>query len=177
MAVHCGAKTRAGGRCKAPAMANGRCRVHGGASTGPKKQDGNTNAVAHGFYSGALLADERPLYERAEIGSLDDEIRLAKVKLFRFVRLSGDADLAEMIDGAVDMVLRAGNDKDIGAYERREIKASAPNYADLIIRQLDVIRKLELARKDLNKVDDAGKSPPDEPVTEMVIRVVRPGDA
>jgi hypothetical protein len=27
----CGAKTRAGGSCRAPAMSNGRCRVHGGA--------------------------------------------------------------------------------------------------------------------------------------------------
>lgn len=28
----CGAKTRSGGKCKAPAMKNGRCRMHGGAT-------------------------------------------------------------------------------------------------------------------------------------------------
>lgn len=153
MARHCGAKTRAGGKCKAPAMANGRCRVHGGASTGPKEPaipKGNTRAVSHGFYSDALLAEERPLYERAEIGSLDDEIRLAKVKLFRFVRMSGNSDVAEMVDGAIEIVRKFGDDKVFGAYDKQEIKAAAPNYSDLIIRQLDVVRKLESARMKLH---------------------------
>jgi hypothetical protein len=34
-APRCGAHTRAGAACRAPAMSNGRCRMHGGASTGP----------------------------------------------------------------------------------------------------------------------------------------------
>lgn len=33
-ALRCGAKTRKGTPCKAPAMTNGRCRMHGGKSTG-----------------------------------------------------------------------------------------------------------------------------------------------
>jgi hypothetical protein len=33
-APRCGAKTRRGKACQAPAMPNGRCRMHGGASTG-----------------------------------------------------------------------------------------------------------------------------------------------
>lgn len=44
----CGAKTRAGGSCKAPAAwnhqedvaRNGRCRMHGGLSTGPRTEEG-----------------------------------------------------------------------------------------------------------------------------------------
>ena len=36
----CGARTRLGPPCRAPAMANGRCRMHGGASTGPRTADG-----------------------------------------------------------------------------------------------------------------------------------------
>ncbi|MEN8250139.1 MAG: HGGxSTG domain-containing protein, partial [Bacteroidota bacterium] len=39
----CGAKTRSGKPCKAPAMANGRCRMHGGKSTGAPQ--GNQNAL------------------------------------------------------------------------------------------------------------------------------------
>jgi hypothetical protein len=35
-APRCGARTRAGGSCRAPAMSNGRCRMHGGASTGAR---------------------------------------------------------------------------------------------------------------------------------------------
>jgi hypothetical protein len=39
-APRCGAKTRRGRPCRAPAMANGRCRMHGGASTGARTADG-----------------------------------------------------------------------------------------------------------------------------------------
>ncbi|HJP68269.1 MAG TPA: HGGxSTG domain-containing protein [Sphingomicrobium sp.] len=172
MPNQCGAKTRAGGACKAPAMGNGRCRVHGGKSTGPKDQSGNTNAVKHGFYSDALLPDERKLYERAEVGSLDDEIRLARVKLHRFVRLSGSLDLAEMVDGALEVARKTGiaydqATKEMAPFDKSEIKAAAPDYADLIIRQIDLIRKLELARKDLMS-DEDGDAP-----ESIVIRVQR----
>jgi hypothetical protein len=159
MPNQCGAKTRAGGVCKAPAMGNGRCRVHGGKSTGPKDQKGNTNAVKHGFYSDALLPEEKLLYERAEVGSLDDEIRLARVKLHRFVRLSGSLELQDMVDGALEVTRKIGMaydpaTEDMAPYDKKEFKAAAPDYADLIIRQIDLIRKLELARRDLMSDED-----------------------
>jgi len=53
----CGAKTRSGTPCRAPAMKNGRCRLHGGKSTGPPK--GNTNAIKHGFYTKDVIAQRR----------------------------------------------------------------------------------------------------------------------
>lgn len=36
----CGARTRKGPPCQAPARANGRCRMHGGLSTGAKTEEG-----------------------------------------------------------------------------------------------------------------------------------------
>ena len=36
----CGARTRTGKPCRAPAMACGKCRMHGGASTGPRTAEG-----------------------------------------------------------------------------------------------------------------------------------------
>lgn len=53
----CGAKTRSGAPCKAPAMKNGRCRLHGGKSTGPPK--GNQNALKHGFYTKGAIEHRR----------------------------------------------------------------------------------------------------------------------
>lgn len=49
----CGAMTRAGAPCQAPAVwdrerdeaLNGRCRRHGGLSTGPKSQEGRQRAI------------------------------------------------------------------------------------------------------------------------------------
>lgn len=39
-APRCGARTRRGQPCRAPAMTNGRCRMHGGTSTGPRTEEG-----------------------------------------------------------------------------------------------------------------------------------------
>ena len=41
----CGARTRAGGHCKAPGRTNGRCRMHGGLSTGPKTPEGRKRSL------------------------------------------------------------------------------------------------------------------------------------
>ena len=51
----CGAKTRSGGTCQAPALwvtgqpkpKNGRCRMHGGLSTGPKSREGIARVTAN----------------------------------------------------------------------------------------------------------------------------------
>jgi hypothetical protein len=51
----CGARTRGGLKCKAPAMSNGRCRMHGGKSTGPRTSEGLERMrranTRHGIYS------------------------------------------------------------------------------------------------------------------------------
>lgn len=158
----CGARTRSGGICQKHALKDStRCRLHGGAAS--KANKGNVHAVKHGFYSDALLPEEKLLYERAEVGSLDDEIRLARVKLHRFVRLSGSLELADMVDGALEVTRKIGMaydlaTEDMAPYDKKELKAAAPDYADLIIRQIDLIRKLELARLDINKAGN-----PDDP--------------
>jgi hypothetical protein len=47
--VHCGARTRAGGACRQPAMPNGKCRLHGGKSKAGK---------AHGRYVCGMYTKE-----------------------------------------------------------------------------------------------------------------------
>lgn len=163
MAKHCGAKTRAGGQCKAPAMRNGKCRVHGGSSTGPKDATANTNAVKHGFYSDALQPAERILWERVTPGSIDDEIRLMRVKLHRLVKLSGSADVADLIDSALEVAQKRDTHPKIGEFEKSEIKVKAPQYADLILQAVGEIRKLELQRLQMKllekKIEEGGDDP------------------
>jgi hypothetical protein len=54
-APRCGACTRAGSPCRAPAMPNGRCRMHGGKSTGPRTFAGlerlRAATTKHGIYA------------------------------------------------------------------------------------------------------------------------------
>lgn len=144
MAKRCGAKTRAGGKCKAPAMANGRCRVHGGASTGPKDQRGNKNAVQPGsLYSQYLTAEEQALADQLELGNVDQELRLTRIRLRRALaaedELGGTAELAEVTenDGA-------------GEYVARESRKSVVrDYAGLIDKLTARIESLERRRMEL----------------------------
>jgi hypothetical protein len=55
----CGAKTRSGKPCMAPAVGGKRrCRMHGGAR-GSGAPRGNKNALKHGLYTGQAIAERR----------------------------------------------------------------------------------------------------------------------
>lgn len=60
-APRCGARTRAGTPCRAPAVTGRRrCRLHGGAAVSGAPR-GNTNALKHGFYSAEAIAERKRL--------------------------------------------------------------------------------------------------------------------
>ncbi len=59
----CGAKTRIGVACRAPAMCGKlRCRMHGGAP-GSGAPRGNRNARKHGAFTQARIAERRAMRE------------------------------------------------------------------------------------------------------------------
>jgi uncharacterized protein YjcR len=59
----CGAKTRSGKPCRAPAVqGKKRCRMHGGAP-GSGAPRGNKNAQKHGLYTREAIAQRRQLSE------------------------------------------------------------------------------------------------------------------
>src|SRR5438128_10882132 len=68
-APRCGAKTRSGKKCRAPAMRNPktglstRCRMHGGASTGPQTPEGLERCRKapwkHGRRSASAMAERK----------------------------------------------------------------------------------------------------------------------
>ena len=58
-APRCGAKTRRGTLCMAPAMTNGRCRMHGGCSTGPRTPEGLERSRNARFRHGQCSAEAR----------------------------------------------------------------------------------------------------------------------
>jgi hypothetical protein len=64
----CGAKTRAGGTCRCPAMRNGRCRLHGGLSTGPKTPEGRARISLALFKHGGYTRQAKQ--ERLEVREL-----------------------------------------------------------------------------------------------------------
>ena len=100
----CGAATRSGGTCRASAMRNarnGRCWLHGGKSSAEKilkvakqaPRPGKTDAGAAPTqsvpgrqpapYSGAVLPGESTLFATLPVGTVDDELRLCRLRLGR----------------------------------------------------------------------------------------------
>lgn len=136
----CNAKTRAGTPCKrSPLAGKRRCRLHGGASTGARKpaRPGNQNARKHGLYSNTLTDDEKALLELMPVGTLDDEIALARVLLQRTLGVElGEGKLASL-----DRVILGG--------PRLEVNYRPPKYLEQIIRLLGRIGRLEVARAEL----------------------------
>lgn len=66
----CKARTRRGTPCQRPArLSQGRCRLHGGASTGPRTEEGRARLAAskitHGQTTAARRAEAR---QRAQLG-------------------------------------------------------------------------------------------------------------
>jgi hypothetical protein len=57
--ARCGARTRGGSTCRAPAVhGKTRCRMHGGAARSGAPR-GNRNARKHGLFSGDAIAERR----------------------------------------------------------------------------------------------------------------------
>lgn len=71
--LRCGARTRAGGACRSPAVSGrARCRMHGGAQ-GSGAPSGNQNALKTGLHTAEVLAVRR------QVGALiRDGVRLLR---------------------------------------------------------------------------------------------------
>lgn len=81
----CGAKSRAGSPCKrAPSIGKKRCNLHGGRSTGAPSN--TTHAIKHGIYSSTLSKDELDQWESIQLGSVDDELKLCRLRLVRALK-------------------------------------------------------------------------------------------
>jgi len=80
----CGAKTRRGTACQRPANKKiGRCRLHGGASSGPRTEQGRAKIAAanlrHGEFTQAKIAKRK---EDAKIAKgLRDRLRVIEQNL------------------------------------------------------------------------------------------------
>lgn len=135
----CTAKSkRTGVQCKAKGMPNGKCYHHGGKSTGAPK--GNKFAATHGVYSRSFTTDESDLAQTA-IGSLDQELILARVQLSR--ALKAEANASALPDR---LELAEITTTDAGYVQRKSIKR---DYYQIINTLLGRIESLEKSRQTL----------------------------
>lgn len=141
----CGATTRSGGKCQREALrGKRRCALHGGKSSGPKNQRGNKNAAKPGsLYSQYLTADEQKIAASLELGSVDEELRLTRIRLMRALQLEQErGDTLELVE---TVERSGGGEYSPGDEEKRKVK----DYAGLIDKLTGRIESLEMKRASL----------------------------
>ncbi|PRP68711.1 hypothetical protein BUE93_20820 [Chromobacterium amazonense] len=151
----CGAKTRSGGTCQRNALRGSRrCALHGGKSTGPKNQRGNKNAASPGsLYSQFLTEEERAAFEQVELGRIDDELRLQRIRLARALRDEQEADGELELD---EQIKRIGGGPDAVPDERKFKRRDYVTIIDKITARIESLEKTraELLRVSCRELDD-----------------------
>jgi hypothetical protein len=137
--------------------------MHGGPSTGPKKANTRMNARTHGIYSKFLTPTEEGFV--VEIGTIDAEIRLMKIRLTRILAAEdaahGEPELDEVTEH--DLIGEEGS--------REDRRSKVRDYNALIERCVARIQVLELARKELLKVEEPSDIDK-RPVGRIIVEVV-----
>ncbi len=110
----CGANRSHGrGPCQNWKMAGkNRCKNHGGMSTGPKDKSkliGNSRARKHDIYRQHMTPDEQSDYDQAKIGDVENELKLARVRVARILKaekagIESKTDYSVLIDVALARV-------------------------------------------------------------------------
>ena len=139
----CGAKNRSGSPCKRHAApGSSRCNLHGGKSTGAP--GGNTNAAKPGsLYSRFLTAEEQGIASNLELGSIDEELRLTRIRLMRALEReqihANKPELEEVTEREI-----VGNEG-----SARDEKSRVRDYSKLIDTLTARIQSLEKQRLEL----------------------------
>lgn len=182
MADKCGAKTRAGGKCRFNGLKNGRCRFHGGKSTGPKRYNAGKNAIKHGIYCRHFTDEERVRSAAVPLNSVDELIFATQTMLDRAIgayarqkKLEADATIASAVTTGdsleiVEIIERPGL---VGFGAPKEIKAKLHDYLAIIDRLTARLESLKRTRAELLKADEPDPDDEDKkPIGRIIVEVV-----
>lgn len=141
--AHCGATNRKGEPCKRHAVVGARrCKLHGGNNKPAKK--GNKHAAKPGSpYSRFMTDDERVIAESLELGDVDDELRLTRIRLMRALQREQEKCDEPELDERTERDVA----EHVGA--RSEEKFKVRDYSALIDRLTARIESLEARRATL----------------------------
>lgn len=146
----CGASKRGNGEpCKRHAIpGSSRCKLHGGKSSGPKEQRGNKNAAKPGsIYSQFLTDDENDLLAGIELGRVDDELRLTRIRLMRSLARENEFGNTLEVDSAKEEPIQI-NGKET-ALKSITTRSKVRDYSGLIDRLTARVESLERTKEDL----------------------------
>lgn len=162
----CGAKTRSGEPCKRhPMPGSTRCKLHGGAAA--KANKGNKHAAKPGsIYSQFLTEEEQALFPGIELGKVDEELRLTRIRLRRALAKETEfGDTLELDYEKTEPIEIEGADTGLLKTTRM---TKVRDYSSLIDKLMARIESLERTRAELAKTNP----PEDTPVGRIEIEIV-----
>ncbi|MBJ2292658.1 hypothetical protein JFT44_22330 [Pseudomonas sp. MF5691] len=146
----CGASKRGNGEpCKRHAIpGSSRCKLHGGKSSGPKEQRGNKNAAKPGsIYSRFLTDEENDMLASIELGRVDDELRLTRVRLMRALARENEfGNSLEVESEKEEPILISGKETSLTSITTT---SKVRDYSSLIDRLTARVESLERTKEDL----------------------------
>ncbi|NMX62826.1 hypothetical protein HBO05_14320 [Pseudomonas sp. WS 5079] len=146
----CGASKRGNGEpCKRHAIpGSSRCKLHGGKSSGPKEQRGNKNAAKPGsIYSRFLTDEENDMLAGIELGRVDDELRLTRVRLMRALARENEfGNTLEVESEKEEPILVGGKETSLTSITTT---SKVRDYSSLIDRLTARVESLERTKEDL----------------------------
>lgn len=163
----CGAKTRSGEPCKRhPVPGSKRCKLHGGKSTGAPK--GSKNAARPGsIYSKFLTDEENDALAGIELGRVDDELRLTRIRLMRALARENEFGNTLELDSEKSEPIEIEG-KVLEDVTKITTTSKVRDYSALIDRLTARIESLERTRAELLKANPLEQPP----VAKIEIEVV-----
>lgn len=151
----CGAKTRSGEPCKRHAVPGSkRCKLHGGGAS--KANKGNKHAVTPGsIYSRYYTEEEKLVADQIELGKVDEELRLTRIRLMRaLAREAEHGNTLELDSEKREPVIIDG--VAVAGAEQVTTTTKVRDYSALIDKLTARIESLERTRVELLKAEKAG---------------------
>lgn len=164
--AQCGASKRSNGEpCKRHAVpGSSRCKLHGGKSSGPKDLRGNKNAAKPGsIYSQFLTDAENDMLASIELGRVDDELRLTRIRLMR--ALGRENEFGNTLELDSEKI----------EHDESTTTSKVRDYSSLIDRLTARVESLERTKEDLetrrltNEKLRRELNPPKEEVSEHAV--------
>jgi hypothetical protein len=127
-----------------------RCRLHGGASSGGGAPKGSQNALKHGIYGSILTEEEKAQWDGLTLGSVDDELRLCKLRLARALKAEQEIGDKPELDEVIVRSRRRKNDDgsatDVPVFgEKRSVRRDHSAVIDRLMSRIESLEKTRLA--------------------------------
>lgn len=163
----CGAKTRSGEPCKRHAVPGSpRCKLHGGGASRANKA--NKHAAKPGsIYSKFLTDEENDALAGIELGRVDDELRLTRIRLMRALARENEFGNTLELDSEKSEPIEVEG-KVLEGVAKITTTSKVRDYSALIDRLTARIESLERTRAELLKTNPLEQPP----VAKIEIEVV-----